>query len=79
MTKEKLEVGDRVAAINNGKVAKGRVVEVVDGVATFVTFAAGGDAVAYDRDDVMLLYRTVQTPNGIGFIPFVIGAQTRTL
>ena len=74
-----LEVGDRVAAINGGKIAKGRVVEMVADVVIGVTFAKGGDVISFGRDDVMLLYRPVQTPKGTGIMPFVMVAPTAKL
>lgn len=74
-----LEIGDRVAAVKDGKIMKGRVVEQVADVAIFVTFEKGGEAVAYGRDEIMLLYRQVPTPKGKGVIPFIMGAPTRVL
>jgi len=72
-----VEVGDRVAVVYKEKVAKARVVEVIEGVAVFVTVEKGGDAIAYDRNDVMLLYRYKQTPLGTGVIPFVIDSASK--
>lgn len=74
-----LEIGDRVAAVNDGKIMKGRVVEMVADVVIGVTFVKGGPVVSYDRDSVMLLYRQVETPKGTGVIPFVIAANTAKL
>lgn len=74
-----VEVGDRVAVVRDGNVAKARVVEVLDGIGVFVTFAKGGDPVMYDRESVMLLYRTVETPKGKGVMPFIIMAPTKAL
>jgi hypothetical protein len=74
-----VEVGDRVAVVRDGNVAKARVVEVLDGIGVFVTFAKGGEPAMYDRDAVMLLYRVVDTPKGKGAIPFIMGAPTKAL
>lgn len=74
-----VEVGDRVAAVNDGKIMKGRVVEVVADVVIGVTFAKAGPVVSYDRDSVLLLYRNVETPLGKGVMPFVMAANTANL
>lgn len=73
-----LMVGDRVAAIKDGKVRKARVVGITADIFVDVTFEKGGDVVTFSRDSVMMLYRYVDTPKGKG-VAVAVGAPSKVL
>lgn len=65
--KIEIQVADRVGVAVDGKVIKGKVVEVME---TMVFVLVNGSPVAFDRDQVLPLYRWNADKTGI--IPFVI-------
>lgn len=80
MPKVPLEINDRVMVVEDGKMKKGRVAEVLPPNGLKITFAKGDAGKFFERNEVVALYRyaptLVVTESGVkevmGVVPLVV-------